>query len=102
MKKMHATDLTEEIESTLALADRMAIERTKLSNERTFLSYLRTTLALLGAGVTIIRLDVLEKVYDLGVICLAMAPVILAFAIYRFIYNRRRFNRFFTDPSKSN
>jgi len=100
MEKKPAPDLADDIENKLELADRMAVERTKLSNERTFLSYLRTTLALLGAGVTIIRLDVLEKVYDLGVICLALAPVILAFAIYRFIYNRRRFNRFFTN-SKS-
>lgn len=101
MEKTPATALAKEMENTLELADRMAVERTKLSNERTFLSYLRTSLALLGAGVTIIRLDVLEKVYDLGITCLALAPVILAFAIYRFIYNRRRFNKFFTNPSKS-
>ncbi|WP_345028009.1 DUF202 domain-containing protein [Ravibacter arvi] len=83
------------IETELALADRMAIERTKLSNERTFLSYLRTSLTLLGAGLTIIRLDLLEKLIDLGVVCLAMSPLVLAFAIYRFIYNRNRFNKYF-------
>lgn len=79
----------------LELADRMAIERTKLSNERTLLSYLRTSLALLGAGVTIIRLDVLREVYELGMACLIVSPFIMAFAIYRFLYNRRRFNSFF-------
>ncbi len=97
MEKKPVNDLTEKVENTLQLADRMAIERTKLSNERTFLSYLRTMLALLGGGLTIIRLDVLRQLYDLGIACLILAPIILAFAIFRFIYNRRRFNRFFTD-----
>ncbi len=99
MEKKSAPDLADKMENALELADRMAIERTKLSNERTFLSYLRTTLALLGAGLTVIRLDMLEKLYDLGIACLILAPIILAFAIFRFIYNRRRFNRFF-DNSK--
>ncbi len=97
MEKKPAADITDKVENTLQLADRMAIERTKLSNERTFLSYMRTILALLGGGLTSIRLDVLEQLYDLGITCLILAPIILAFAIFRFIYNRKRFNSFFTD-----
>lgn len=92
--------LKKEEETPGALANRLAIERTKLSNERTFLSYLRTTLTLLGAGVTIIQLEVLEELYDFGVACLAISPVILIFAIYRFLYNRRRFNKLFDKEKK--
>lgn len=90
--------LKKELLNELELADRMAIERTKLSNERTFLSYLRTSLALLAGGLTVIRLDVLEKVYDIGMVCLALSPLIMAFAIYRFIHNRKRFNKLFRKP----
>src|SRR5690554_1520725 len=80
---------------TNELNNKLAIERTKLSNERTFLSYMRTTLTLLGAGVTIIQLEVLEDLYEFGIACLVVSPFVMMFAIYRFLYNRRRFNKLF-------
>jgi len=79
----------------LPLADKMAVERTHLSNERTLLSYLRTGLTLLGAGITIIRIDIFDKVYELGWVCVLSAPLILGFGIGRFLYNRRRIKKYF-------
>lgn len=78
----------------LELEEQMSIERTKLSNERTFLSYLRTCLTLLGAGLTIIRLDALEKIYDVGMAAIILSPVIMAFGIYRFANIKKRLGRF--------
>ncbi len=40
----------------LSLADRLALQRTRLANERTFLTYVRTSLAMLGFGLVIIQL----------------------------------------------
>ncbi len=79
----------------LSLADKMAIERTHLSNERTLLSYLRTGLTLLGAGITIMRVDIFDKVYELGLAGIIASPMILGFGITRFVYNRRRIKRYF-------
>lgn len=77
------------------LNNKLSIERTKLSNERTFLAYLRTAVTLFGAGVTIIQLKMLKELYEFGIACLVATPFVLGFAIFRFLYNRKRFNRLF-------
>jgi len=77
------------------LNNKLSIERTKLSNERTFLAYLRTAVTLFGAGVTIIQLKMLKELYEFGIACLVATPIVLGFAIFRFLYNRKRFNRLF-------
>jgi putative membrane protein len=94
MKTISDERLEKRWESDLDLQEQMSIERTKLSNERTFLSYLRTSLALLGAGLTIIRLEALEKVYDLGMACLILSPLVMGFAIFRFVRNKKWINKF--------
>lgn len=85
------------IEKELPLQELLSLERTKLANERTFLSYLRTSMALLGGGLTIIRMDMFEKVYDIGWACLILSPFITAFAIFRFLNNKRKLRKFSVD-----
>lgn len=51
-----------EISST----DWLALERTKLANERTFLAYFRTFVVVFGSGLTIVKVDLLKQMEELG------------------------------------
>jgi len=67
-----------------------------MANERTFLAYLRTFIVVLSSGVAIIRVEVLQEMYDLGIFLLVVAPVILLIGIARFLYVRRHIKKYFT------
>lgn len=94
MKNNEKVNPNLKIEKELPLQELLSLERTKLANERTFLSYLRTSMALLGGGLTIIRMDMFEKVYDIGWACLILSPFITALAIFRFLNNKRKLRKY--------
>lgn len=50
----------------LSINDRLAVERTSMANERTLLSYIRTSLALLAAGLTILKFFTSSGMHMLG------------------------------------
>ena len=68
----------------LSLSDQLAVARTNLANERTFLAYFRTGIVLFSSGVAMVRLDILEKIYDLGLVLICISPVIIFIGLFRF------------------
>jgi putative membrane protein len=85
-----------QIKEDLITRDWLAIDRTRMANERTFLAYLRTFIVVLSSGVAIIRVEVLQEMYDLGIFLLVVAPIILLIGIARFLYVRRHIRKYFT------
>jgi putative membrane protein len=61
----------------LTLRDYLAIDRTLLANERSFLAYIRTAITLLIAGISLIKFFNSNVVQSLGIICIAVAALIL-------------------------
>ncbi|MDP2729812.1 MAG: DUF202 domain-containing protein [Dehalococcoidales bacterium] len=74
----------------LILRDYLAVDRTNLANERTFMAYIRTSLALAAGGGSLIHFldSVLTNIG--GGLLLALAAVILAWGLQRFIWYKRR------------
>jgi len=85
-----------EIKEELITRDWLAIDRTRMANERTFLAYLRTFIVILSSGVAIIKVDVLEEMYDLGIFLLVIAPLVLIVGLIRFLYVRHHIKRYYT------
>jgi len=76
------------------LSDALAIERTKLANERTLLAYFRTFVFFISSGLAILKIDILHQLDFLGISLLILAPLILAFATYRYYHVKRKISRF--------
>ncbi|OGH08313.1 MAG: hypothetical protein A2171_03010 [Candidatus Levybacteria bacterium RBG_13_35_9] len=74
----------------LILRDRLAIDRTILSNESTFLAYIRTSLALLAAGATLFHFFAEDYIQLLG-----MALIIIGLTV--FILGYKRFKKMDKD-----
>ncbi|MEX2553362.1 MAG: DUF202 domain-containing protein [Actinomycetota bacterium] len=72
---------------------RFQIARTSLANERTFLSWIRTSLALMGAGVAIVKLlphsDSLQARF-LGVILVLLGAGTVVIGYLRWVKNEQR------------
>lgn len=81
----------------LITRDWLAIDRTKMANERTFLAYFRTFIVILGSGVAILRVQVLEDMFDLGIFLLIIAPIILFIGLARFLYVKRHIRKYHLD-----
>ena len=73
--------------------DWLALQRTKLANERTFLAYLRTSFVLLGTGMTIIKLDMFQDLWEYGVVLCVVAPIIFTIGIFRNNRVRKAINK---------
>lgn len=84
------------VREELITRDWLAIDRTRMANERTFLAYFRTFIVILGSGVAILRVEMLENLFDLGVFLLIVAPVVLVIGIARFIYVKRHIRKYHT------
>ncbi len=69
----------------IVLPDRLAIERTKLSNERTLLSYFRTSFMFLATGLTFLKVDYFSDIHWIGWIFVALFPLSLTLGIIRYI-----------------
>ncbi len=89
-------------EKDLITRDWLAIDRTKMANERTFLAYMRTFMVILGSGVAILKVEVLEDLSELGFFFIVLAPAIMVFGIIRFLYVRRHIHKYYREsrPSK--
>ena len=88
-----ATERTALAQERTALAveqTEMAFERTKLTNTQTLLSYTRTAIALLAAGIGMFEFVDNQSIITLGVIIMALAPVVEAIGIIHFLLVRRR------------
>lgn len=81
----------------LITRDWLAIDRTKMANERTFLAYIRTFMVVLGSGIAIIKVEVLQDLTGLGFFFIALAPVILIFGIARYLYVRKHIHKYYRE-----
>jgi putative membrane protein len=84
-------------ENQLITRDYLAIERTRLANERTFLAYFRSTVVFLASGLSIIQLESLREIYEIGWALAAIAPVLLAVGMGRFIYVKRSIRKYYVE-----
>ena len=82
-------------EKDLITRDWLAIDRTKMANERTFLAYLRTVMVILGSGIALLKVQVLDDLREFGFILIGLAPVILIFGVTRFFYVRRHIHKYY-------
>jgi putative membrane protein len=75
----------------VTLADRLALDRTNLSNERTLLAYVRTALALAATGVALPKLVGSHPVLDVvqwTLVGLGLATAVIG--LRRFFVARRQ------------
>lgn len=76
------------------LNDTLAIERTKLANERTLLAYFRTFIIMISSGLAIMKLAILHQLDFLGISLIIIAPLMMAFATYRYYFVKRKIRKF--------
>ncbi len=81
----------------LITRDWLAIDRTRMANERTFLAYFRTFVVILSSGIAILKVELLEEMYGLGIFFLILAPIILAVGAGRFFYVKRHIKKYHRD-----
>lgn len=84
------------VKEELITRDWLAIDRTRMANERTFLAYFRTFIVILGSGVAILKVEILEDMFDLGVFLLIVAPIVFIVGLVRFIYVKRHIRKYYT------
>lgn len=94
------TKTIKKVREELITRDWLAIDRTRMANERTFLAYLRTFIVVLSSAVAILRVDVLQEMFDLGIFLLVIAPVIFIIGLARFLYVRRHIRKYHTMKIK--
>ena len=79
------------------LRDRLAIERTLMSNERTVLAYGRTSLTLLAIGVTFLHFapgaGMFYILHILGFFFLTIGALVLSVGTLQFVRAKRRMNK---------
>lgn len=79
----------------LGLTDFLAMERTRLANERTFLAYFRTFVVFLGSGFAILKMSALSEIIAVGYFLTALAPLLLAIGVGRFVYVKRKLQKYY-------
>jgi inner membrane protein YidH len=80
-------------ESSTAVRDKLARQRTELANERTLLAYIRTALGFAIAGVPAVWWLEQLGLQALGVVSLVTSVVILGLGIRRFITIKTQIDR---------
>ena len=80
-------------ESSTAVRDRLARQRTELANERTLLAYIRTALGFAIAGVPAVWWLEQLGLQVLGVVSLVASVVIFGIGIRRFIMIKTQIDR---------
>ena len=76
--------------SEMILRDRLAADRTCLTNQSTFLAYIRTALTFFVAGVTFIKFFEISIVEIIGWVFIPASVLTFWLGFYR--YNRMRLN----------
>lgn len=84
-------------QSTVPRTDKLAVERTLLSNERTFLAYFRTGVVFLSSGLAVLGLEMFQNVRYVAVLLIALAPPIFAFGFWRYARLRKRTLRYLSE-----
>jgi putative membrane protein len=78
---------------SIALRDRLALDRTRLANERTLLAYVRTAFMLVVAGATALKLFVDTPVVIIAAwAMIGLGVVVLFVGGWRFAAMRRQIN----------
>jgi putative membrane protein len=80
-------------ESSTAVRDKLARQRTELANERTLLAYIRTALGFGIAGIPALWWFEQLGIQVLGVVSLVTSVVILGIGIWRFITIKTQIDR---------
>ena len=84
-------------QSTVPRTDKLAVERTLLSNERTFLAYFRTAVVFLSSGLAVLGLELFQNVRYVAVLLIVLSPPILAFGLWRYARVRNRTLRYLSE-----
>jgi len=78
----------------LIMRDHLALDRTQLANERTLLAYLRSGVSLMLAGVTLFHFAQSSWLAWVGIGCVPLGLVTLAFGTWRYLSTARRMRHF--------
>ena len=78
----------------LITRDWLAIDRTRMANERTFLAYFRTFVVILSSGIAILKVEIFEELFGLGVFLVVVAPILLIIGIGRFFYIKKHIRKY--------
>jgi len=76
------------------MRDHLALDRTQLANERTLLAYLRSGVSLMLAGVTLFHFAQSSWLAWVGIGCVPLGLVTLAFGTWRYLSTARRMRHF--------
>ena len=90
---MQSSDFEDLEETPLTTTDRLALGRTKLSNERTLLAFVRTFLAFIVAGVSLIQFFQVKLIIILGYALVVAGFIILIIGAIRFRKVRYQLNQ---------
>lgn len=71
----------------------MAFERTSLANSQTILSYTRTAIAVFAAGIGMFEFIENSTIVTIGIVMMAVSPVIMAVGIVQYFRTRGRIRR---------
>lgn len=91
---MHERDPYEGLlRKEMIVRDHLALDRTRLANERTLLAYLRSGVALVLAGATLLHFSQGTWLEWVGLACIPVGILTLAFGSWRFTTIARRLRR---------
>ena len=80
-------------ESSTAVRDKLARQRTELANERTLLAYIRTALGFFIVGIPAVWWFEMPGIQPLGVVAMVAGLVFLGVGVRRFVTIKREINR---------
>lgn len=94
------TNMAKKRTSMAQIRTDMAFERTELSNSQTLLSYLRTAIAVFAAGIGMFEFLRDPTIVHIGVIMMAVSPVILVVGVVHFFVVRKRIFQWKEETNK--
>lgn len=84
------TSMAKKRTSMAQVRTEMAFSRTELANSQTLLSYIRTAIAVFAAGIGMFEFLRDPTIVQLGIIVMAVSPVILVVGIVHFFIVRKK------------
>ncbi|MBQ6496351.1 MAG: DUF202 domain-containing protein [Firmicutes bacterium] len=90
MEKSRETELAEKRTGLSVERTSLAFERTSLANSQTLLSYSRTTIAVFAAGIGMFEFISNQTIVTIGVILMAISPVIMIIGVVHYIKVRNK------------
>lgn len=85
---------------TLILRDFLALERTRLANVRTLFAYVRTSLYLLTAGIGILQIESISRIYWIAWTCILSCIILFFMGFYRFWKMKKQLDGFGAYPEE--